>query len=281
MIGTFGATVATCAAIPEVPDCRDGQVFAVQQPVNQYSDSNSVTLGRLSQGAAVNLYGNGEQPATVSLPPLTGTIQPDPSRYGDGQTSLVITPGALGADGDRLVAGIGMDLRVVSADPSSATADHIRTELADLTWRPSVITTAESTGDRGQFTATARAALLVAALLTVLVAAAGVLVMTIEQLIDRRRALTFSIASGVPRRMIARSLVISGIIPILLGVALAAVVGSVLSAFLFVLVGHGWQADWAMLAASSAAAVVLVGLTCVAVLPLLTVLTRPDAVRTG
>ena len=53
MIGTFGATVATCAAIPEVPDCRDGQVFTVQQPVNQYSPipTASATLGRLSQGA--------------------------------------------------------------------------------------------------------------------------------------------------------------------------------------------------------------------------------------
>jgi hypothetical protein len=123
--------------------------------------------------------------------------------------------------------------------------------------------------------------LLVAALLTLLVAAAGVLVMTIEQLIDRRRALTLSIASGVPRRVIANSLVIGGIVPILVGVALAAFVGSALSAFLFVLVGHAWQANWAMLAASSATAVLLVGLSCVAVLPLLTVLTRPDAVRTG
>jgi hypothetical protein len=36
-----------------------------------------------------------------------------------------------------------------------------------------------------------------------------------------------------------------------------------------------------MLAVTCATAVLLVGLSCLAALPLLTVLTRPDAIRTG
>ena len=50
--------------------------------------------------------------------------------------------------------------------------------------------------------------------------------MTIEQLVDRRRALTLTVASGVPRGVIARSLMIGAGIPILVGVLLAVAVGT-------------------------------------------------------
>ena len=153
--------------------------------------------------------------------------------------------------------------------------------MADLTWRAGVGTTAESTGSRAEFTSTARTGLVIGAVLTLLVAVVGLVVMTIEQVIDRRRALTLTIAGGVSRGVIARSLFIGAGIPILVGVLLAAVIGTGLSAFLLTLLGEAWQLDWVALALYAAAAVFTVALTTLALLPVVGRLTRLDAIRTG
>ena len=175
----------------------------------------AITMDRLTAGGAVVMSGFGD-PAAVTLPPPAGTVQRDPARFvGHGDAALLITPGALGDHADALMAGISLDLRVIADDPSSAVADQLRTSMADLTWRASVATTAETTGSRADFTSTARTGLVIGAVLTLLVAVLGLLVMTIEQLVDRRRALTLTVASGVPRGVIARSLMIGAGIPIL------------------------------------------------------------------
>ena len=70
-------------------------------------------------------------------------------------------------------------------------------------------------------------------------------------------------------------------IPILVGVLLAAVVGTGLSAFLLTLIGESWQPDWAALGLYAAATVLTVAVTTLAVLPLVGRLTRLDAIRTG
>ena len=111
---------------------------------------------------------------------------------------MLITPGALGDNADALMAGISLDLRVIADDPSSAVADQLRTSMSDLTWRAGVATTAESTASRAEFTSTARTGVVIGAVLTLLVAVIGRLVMTIEQLLDRRRALTLPLPAGCP-----------------------------------------------------------------------------------
>ncbi len=282
--GYFSAEVAPCAAIPEAPDCRDGQVFAlapVRMSTAEAAIHAGITMDRLAAGGAVVMSGFGE-PAAITLPPPTGTLQRDPARFvGNGDAALLITPGALGHHADALMSGISLDLRVIAADPSSEVADQLRTSMADLTWRASVATTAEATGSRAEFTSTARTGLLIAAVLTLLVAVTGLVVMTIDQLVDRRRALTLTVASGVPRGVIARSLIIGAGIPILVGVLLAAVVGTGLSAFLLTLLGESWQPDWTGLGLYAAATVLTVAVTTLALLPLVGRLTRLDAIRTG
>ena len=283
--GYFSAEVTPCAAIPEVPDCRDGQVYALapSQPVlnDDAAAQAAITMERLTGGGLVVMSGFGD-PATVDLPPPARTVQRDPARYfGNGDASLVITPGALGDHADALMAGITLDLRVISDDPSSAVADQLRTSMADLTWRASVATTAETTGSRADFTSTARTGLVIGAVLTLLVAVLGLLVMTIEQLVDRRRALTLTVASGVPRGVIARSLMIGAGIPIGIGVLLAVAVGTGLSAFLLTLIGESWRADWALLGTYAAATIGTVVVTTLAVVPLVARFTRLGAIRTG
>ena len=105
--------------------------------------------------------------------------------------------------------------------------------------------------------------------------------MTIEQVIDRRRALTLTVATGVPRGVIARSLMIGTAIPILVGVLLAALVGTGLSAFLLTLIDETWRPDWALLGLFAAGAVLTVAVTTLTVSPLVARLTRLDEIRTG
>ena len=83
------------------------------------------------------------------------------------------------------------------------------------------------------------------------------------------------------RGVIARSLIIGAAIPILVGVLLAAVIGTGLSAFLLNLLGEAWQPGWAALGLYAAAAVLTVALTTLALLPIVVRLTRLDAIRTG
>ena len=284
--GYFSAEVTPCAAIPEVPDCRDGQVFALAPtPAAGFDEETAaqaaITMSRLTAGAAVEIGGFSDT-ATINLPPLAGLVQRDPARFGGhGDASLLITPGALGGAADSLLAGIFMDLRVIADNPSSTVADQLRTSMADLTWRAGVGTTAEATGSRAEFTSTARTGLVIGAVLTLLVAVVGLLVMTIEQVVDRRRALTLNIAGGVPRGVIARSLMIGMGIPILAGVLLAAAVGTGLSAFLLTLIDETWRPDWALLGLYAAGTVLIVAVTTLAVVPLVARLTRLDAIRTG
>lgn len=142
-------------------------------------------------------------------------------------------------------------------------------------------TTAEVTGSRAELASTARAGLVIGVVLTMLVAVLGLLVMTIEQSIDRHRALTLTIAGGVPRGVIARSLMIGGGVPILVGVSPAAAVGSGGFAFLLMLFGASWQRNGALLGLYAAGAVRIVAVPTLAVRSMVARLTRLDAIRTG
>ena len=70
--GYFFAEVAPCAAILEVPDCRDGQVFALAQTMimnEKAAAQATITMDRLTGGAAAVVSGSRDT-AAVTLPPL-------------------------------------------------------------------------------------------------------------------------------------------------------------------------------------------------------------------
>jgi hypothetical protein len=278
---TWGmAVVAPCVAIA-APGCRDGDVFATEQGWTSGVPASDQGAFVASADTTVLLDSGTDAPVELTIPELAGTV-PD-TFFRVQPTSLVLTPGALGADADAVLGGSNLDLRIPAADPSSATADRLRTAFAGMTWRATVETSAEfsTTGTRGTLTETARTAVVLGAALTLLVAATGLLVMTVEQLTEHRRALTLTVAAGVPRSLITRSLIIGAAIPLLAGVALADIVGCALALFLLELIGQPWGIDWAAVATYSGVCVLVVMLTTVAVLPMVARLTRPDGIRTG
>jgi hypothetical protein len=279
--GTWGmAVVAPCVAIT-APSCRDGDVFATEPRSSSDTPSPEDSGFPASADIWVLLDSGTDPPVEFAVAALAGTV-PD-TFFRSQPTSLVLTPGALGADADAVLGSSNLDLRIPAANPSSATADRLRTAFAGMTWRATVETSAEfvTTGTRGTLSETARTAVVLGATLTLLVAAAGLLLMAVEQLTERRRVLTLTVAAGVPRSLITRSLIIGAAIPLLAGVALADIVGCALALFLLELIGQPWGIDWAAVAAYSTVAVLVVMLATLAVLPLVTRLTRPDGIRTG
>ena len=247
MSGSVGAMVTTCASIP-VSGCEDGDVYLADNSDLPASDPRPEG-GR--PGATVHFGAPSGAEVNWTMPVPSGTARLDPAVDIYGYSSLLITRGALGSASDKLLEGITLDLRIKSAEPSSAVADRWRSEMAGMTWRATVASTAEATGNRAQLANTVRTGLTVGVCLTVLVAAAGLLVMTAEQLMARRRALAYTVATGVPRSVVTRSLMIGATIPAVVGVGLAVVIGGALSAFLLTLTSQAGQFPWALIAGPS------------------------------
>ncbi|MGS0686447.1 FtsX-like permease family protein [Nakamurella sp. GG22] len=276
MTNEFGAFVTTCAAIA-VAGCVDGDVYLADNSDLRMLDPQTTAL---RPGVTVNFGPTFGDDLTWTMPVPSGTVRLDPAVSGFGFASLLITRGALGSGADALLKDITLDLRVKSAEPSSAVADRWRSEMSSMTWRATVATTAEATGSRAQVANSVRTALAVGVGLTMLVAAAGLLVMSIEQLTARRRTLAYTIATGVPRAVITRSLMIGATIPVLVGVGLAVVIGGGLSAFLLTLTQQGGHLPWTSIAAYATAAVSLVVIATLPIALLVPRIVRPEAIRT-
>jgi len=87
--------------------------------------------------------------------------------------------------------------------------------------------------------------LILAGLLTLLVAAAGLVLVAIDQLAERRRALTLLVASGVPLSLLRRSVMIGAAVPAVVGTLLAVAVGTGLSVWLQqITLGPADHFDW-------------------------------------
>lgn len=116
--------------------------------------------------------------------------------------------------------------------------------------------------------------------LTLLVAALGLLVTAIEQLTERRRALTLTVATGVPRAVLARSLMIGAALPVLVGTVLSVAAGLALAWFLGTLLDEPFDPDVGLIVLFSGAAILVILLVTAATLPALRRLTRPESLRT-
>lgn len=221
---TVEVMVAPCRAIPEQPDCRDGDVYRLDTQLLDGASAADPPVGTVIRFGETSGW---------TLPALAGTIEPDRLLRGGSLYNYLVTPGALGPLADLPASGAAIDLRVFGP-ASTATADLLRSELAAQGWRVQVDSTAEATGARGNLLAVGRAGLAGTAALTVLAALGGLLVLTFAQVNRNRRAVTLALAAGWPRAVVRRSFVLeaaisaAAVVPIATAVAygLAAVLGS-------------------------------------------------------
>lgn len=269
----FEVLIADCTQLAAlgVGGCQDGDVFRIPQfgspAVGQPGDVLHPSYETVTAATSWTI------PATVEdLPAPVGMTIFAPY--------LIATPTALAADLDPILAR-SFAFFTVDTDRSDA-VDDLRNAVGGFGSRATVTSSTEWAADSGrvQLTSTLQTGLVLGGGLTLAVALAGLVVVAIEQLVSRRRALTLTVVAGVPRAAVARSVmagaVITGVSGTLLGTAVGLVLVSYVSSILFITPAVG-VLPVLLIAATAVLAVLLV---TAATLPALGRLTRLESLRT-
>jgi ABC-type lipoprotein release transport system permease subunit len=219
------ATIAPCEALELksqgiVPNCTDGKAYVVpaqgQAPVQA--------------GDVLSLRPSNEKWTVPSLEMADGK-----------QSGLFLTPAA--AHG--LVAR--QSEFIAELDPASPdAAEHARNALARQ--RPWQVHTyfvgQDDTDEMERLFGVIRRALLAGSLLTLLVGAASLLVVALEQVRERRRPLAVMAASGVPRGTLARSLLWQNALPLAIATVVSLATGIGLGALVMRVFNAEVAYDW-------------------------------------
>jgi hypothetical protein len=275
--GGFGSiSVLSCAAIQHLSPvpCRDGDVFAQSNvyPALPHGTTLTTVLESDDGKTLPKAFGRWTVPAGVR--PLASVS----GAYLGSQ--LLVTP--------RAIAGVRLpppaDSRsLVQLDPNRPDAiEYLRNVVAGhplRTFVESVVPVAELDADQKTFVSV-RTGLLIGSLFTLALAGVSLLVLALEQVRERRRPLAMLSASGVPRAVLARSLLWQIAVPVGVGVVAAIATGLALAALVLRITRTNVVLAWADVGVFSAAAVVLVLLITASTLPALRNATRLAAMRT-
>ncbi|TKG72728.1 FtsX-like permease family protein [Prauserella endophytica] len=271
--------IGDCAALAsraELGTCADGDVFSV----GALRESSGLAMPE--PGARVRFYsygGDGEQTdgPQWTLPAEVRQVPADQAAR-EVSSILLVTPGALGgvtpSDAERVlyVTGTGAPARVFEAASLA---------VGPLSWevdvRPALAVSDSSRLD--ETTRTMRGMLLVASIFVLAVAALSLLMLSIEQIVERRRPLAALSAAGVPLSVLARGSLWQNAIPVAIGVVLAVVAGIGITLPTLRYAGLSLSLDAGLIGIVCGAAVLAVLAATALTLPLLRQVTRLDGLR--
>jgi hypothetical protein len=287
-------TIADCQVIHDwlgVSGCHDGDVFSPRyqfatSPASGGGVQQAVPLDpSIAAGSRLPIVRDMDQ-TSASHPIGEWTVPANVRPFTVDQTKmrflvfgdLVVTPGAF-HNAVPLTDLAGEDTVEVTENGDSV--ENIANTLAPFTWQANAFALFSLPGlsNSQQTLVTIRQGLLVGSLFTLLLAGASLLVLALEQIRERRRPLAALAATGVPRSMLARSLLWQTAIPVVIAVALAIVVGLALAAMVLRFTSTSMVFDWADIGVFSAAAAGLVMLVTALTLPALRNATRLGALR--
>ncbi|ONK11781.1 FtsX-like permease family protein [Streptomyces sp. MP131-18] len=268
--------VADCGTLREsavLDSCANGDVFI--------ANSGDVPESRLpAPGERLNLavsWETGEaagEPRWWTVPETAPLVESRPDASGQEHVGILATPAAIDPG---LLADPWTEV-LLRVDPHEADViEHVR-NVAWETSPPAQVWELESERVSDELLQVQQA-LLVGATGIMLLIGASMIVSMFEQLRERRRLLSALVAFGTRRGTLAASVLWQTAVPVGLGLAVAAVVGTGLGALLMSMAGlrlGGWLAFLPM-AGAGAATIALVTLVS---LPLLWRLMRPDGLRT-
>ncbi|MEV6447422.1 FtsX-like permease family protein [Amycolatopsis sp. NPDC051716] len=265
--------VGDCVALrvqADIGDCSDGDAFYLAPAQGGAAPTGKVVLQGYSHAGEVN----GPEwtvPGTIRV-----VRSDDAARSGQ---SLLVTPGALG--GLALPASSVAVYVSGTGDPQALTDDVARA-VQPLAWNA----TATKSDYLGEFRArdqrlveSFRAVLITASLFVLAVAAMSLLMLSIEQISERRRPLAALSAAGVPIGVLARGALWQTGIPVVVGVVLAVAAGLGLTAPILRLADRPMIIDVPVLLTLAATTVVAVLLVTALTMPLLRQVTRLDTLR--
>jgi hypothetical protein len=266
--GVVGDCVALKARA-DIGDCSDGDVFSVVPAEGAAAPTGRVQLqgyshGRELPGPEWTIPGN----VRVVRPGNTFTID-----------SLLVTPGALGG---LTLPDSSVAVYVAGTGDPKVLADDVARAVGPLAWNATV-STSDYLNDYAErderMVASFRAVLLTAALFVLAVAAMSLLMLSIEQISERRRPLAALSAAGVPIGVLARGSLWQTAIPVVVGVVLAVAAGLGLTAPILRLADRPMIIDVPALLALAGATVAAVLLVTGLTMPLLRQVTRLDTLR--
>ncbi|AXB44121.1 FtsX-like permease family protein [Amycolatopsis albispora] len=271
--------IGDCAAlrtIANLPTCTDGDVFFVNLPSESSQPPRAVPVGEQQFSG----YRGGEpEPGPMwTVPAQVRTVSADQAtRTAAG--NLLITHRALGSVRPPANA---ITLSVAGPGGADAVVDRTSIALSPLAWEVSVRAVADPVAmsrrlDEG--TGTFRAAMMTASGFVLSVAALSLLMLSIEQIVERRRPLAALSASGVPLSVLTRGSLWQNAIPVVIGVGLAIVAGLALTLPTVRYAGLPFTLDVGLVATMAGAAVLAVLVTTALTWPLLRQVTRLDGLR--
>ncbi|MEV5717678.1 FtsX-like permease family protein [Amycolatopsis mediterranei] len=265
--------VGDCLALKaqaNIGDCSDGDVFYLAPASGGAAPAGPVQLLGFSRGGEVN----GPE---WTVPGIVRVVQP--SDVAQSGQSLLVTPGALGG---LALPDSTVDVYVSGTGDRQALTDDVARAVQPLAWNA----TATSSDYLGEFRArdkrlveSFRAVLITASLFVLAVAAMSLLMLSIEQISERRRPLAALSAAGVPIGVLARGALWQTGIPVVVGVVLAVAAGLGLTAPILRLADRPMIIDVPVLLVLAVTTVLAVLLVTALTMPLLRQVTRLDTLR--
>ncbi|MFI1957423.1 ABC transporter permease [Streptomyces althioticus] len=271
-------TVGDCEALrllAKLPGCRDGDVFALTG-----ADYDSDTPALNKPGRDLHLQPSGDPAApqqdvvwTVPEGVKSAATVRDPT--GMLSSGFLLTPGAVTPGVEKRVHGrlwLGIDESVADAQELVRnTAASVDPLAHASTWAATERTTRFDSIRTGLF---------VGATAVLVLIGVSLLVSQLEQLRERRKLLSALVAFGTRRRTLSLSVLWQTAIPIGLGLALSALVGTVLGAVLLRMTATPVRVDWGSVLGMTGVGAGVVALVTALSLPPLLKMMRPDGLRT-
>jgi FtsX-like permease family protein len=266
--GVVGDCVALKARA-DIGGCSDGDVFYVVPAEGGAAPSGRLRLAGFSHGREV-------PGPEWTVPGNVRVVRPGDTLAGE---SLLVTPGALGG---LTLPDSSVAVYVSGTGDPKVLADNVATAVGPLAWNAEVSNSDYLTdfAERDErMMASFRAVLLTATLFVLAVAAMSLLMLSIEQISERRRPLAALSAAGVPISVLARGSLWQTAIPVVVGVVLAVAAGLGLTAPILRLADRPMIIDVPALLALAGATVAAVLLVTGLTMPLLRQVTRLDTLR--
>ncbi|MFJ3307188.1 FtsX-like permease family protein [Streptomyces sp. NPDC086549] len=264
--------IADCAQLrllASLPTCSDGDAFLVT-PRGADGTDDMTTWKR---GTKMRIGVDGP---LWAVPHVTATIR---AKAGNPQGEfpekiLLATPKAAGATAiTHSVSSVSLTYVTSTKDIQ----DRLRTTAAQLNPGFAIDFPEQPKGDLA-LNAIKRALLAGVAAVLLLIAASMVLG-AVEQLRDRKRVLTVLVAFGTRRRTLGSSILWQTVLPVMIGLLVAGLVGTTLGSALLGLVGRTAVFDWGSMLAIAGIGVAAAVMVTLLTLPTLWRSTRPEGLR--
>ncbi|MFD8575870.1 FtsX-like permease family protein [Streptomyces virginiae] len=279
---TVQVTVGTCDALGEVAtldSCKEGDAFVLTGPSSTGFYGGTAKPGDELFVGNVRKYEfettDSPDPVKWRVPAGARTVPAREDPTGQLRSGLLVTPSAAPKE-----LGDFPDARIfVQVDESGPDAlDRARNAVFRTDPFVTAMTLRDSTQAAGF--SSIRTGLFFGAAAVLVLIGASLFVSQLEQLRERRRLLSSLVAFGTKRSTLSLSVLWQTAVPIVLGLVLAAFVGTALGAVLMGMAAQPVRIDWpSVLGMTGVGAGVVAAVTLLSLPPLLRLM-RPDGLRT-